>query len=368
MSGQDFHSSSSGARNRHHHHNDPNDRADYAEYGASRPHNTMHASTDTVIDTSHLSNEKKENMIINKRGSFVYLPVWHDWERGPINDLEVGSWYFVWGSLMWMLFPILPLIDLYYPLFPANEDADDTPLPIAESDANYALVMLSGLLFTIGSIFFVRCFWEPSPEPYFTYLQGSWLHEHVESDELVGAWFFFLGSIPALPFSIIYIVFEPESFENWGTLFISLIVVVGTYLFVLACYPSIRDCEGSQVCPQYMAYCFGKDHPILYHVQNNWIAGCWLFYWGSVIGAVAAAIIFVMKWYARNYFEMYTFFITFVDSLLFGIGSAYYVAGSYPMNNKAIDEALSDAEDKDKLEEGDSVIVVNGSTHVTSTA
>ena len=38
------------------------------------------------------------------------------------------------------------------------------------------------------------------------------------------------------------------------------------------------------------------------------------------------------------------------------------------MNNKAIDEALSDAEDKDKLEEGDSVTVVNGSTHVTSTA
>ena len=362
MSGQDFNSFS--GRHRHHHHDNPNARADRAEYGVARAHNTMHASTDTVIDASQLSDEKKENMIINKRGYFVGLPVWHDWERGPINDLEVGSWYFVWGSVIWMLFPILPLIDLYYPLFPGNEDADDTPLPIAESDANYALVMLSGLLFTIGSIFFVRCFWEPRPEPYFKDVKG-WLYEHVESDELVAAWFFFFGSVPALPFSIIYIVFEPDGMENWGTLFISLIVIVGTYLFVLACYPSIRDSEESQICPQYMAYCFGRDAPIVYHVQNNWIAGCWLFYWGSVIGAVAAAIIFVMKCYARNYFEMYSFFVTFVDSLIFAVGSAYYVAGGYPMNNKAIDEALSDAEDK---QEGGTTTIatIDGNTQVLS--
>lgn len=69
--------------------------------------------------------------------------------------------YFVWGSVLWMLFPIVPLIDLYYPLFPSNEDADDTPLPLVENDANYGLLILSGLLFTIGSLFFVRCFSEP---------------------------------------------------------------------------------------------------------------------------------------------------------------------------------------------------------------
>jgi len=73
---------------------------------------------------------------------------------------------------------------LYYPIFPSNEDADDTPLPIAESDANYALVILSGLCFTIGSLFFVRTFLEPQPTPFFAHIEG-FLKEHVDSDELV---------------------------------------------------------------------------------------------------------------------------------------------------------------------------------------
>ena len=52
----------------------------------------MRQATDVLIDTSHLSDAKRELMIINKRGAFQWLPVWHDPYRGPINDLEVGSW------------------------------------------------------------------------------------------------------------------------------------------------------------------------------------------------------------------------------------------------------------------------------------
>ena len=57
-----------------------------------RQQSAMQSSTDHVVDTSEFSSEKKETMIINKRGAFQWLPVWHDWERGPINDLETGSW------------------------------------------------------------------------------------------------------------------------------------------------------------------------------------------------------------------------------------------------------------------------------------
>ena len=70
----------------------------------------------------------------------------------------------------------------------------------------------------------------------------------------------------------------------------------------------------------------------------------------SLIGAVCAGIMFVMKWYARDYFEMYAFFITFVDCMLFTVGSAYYVAGSYPIGNDTIDEALGASDEKDKKE------------------
>ena len=34
--------------------------------------------------------------------------------------------------------------------------------------------------------------------------------------------------------------------------------------------------------------------------------------------------------------------------MIFTIGSMYFVSGSYPMNNKAVDEALSDADGTQK--------------------
>lgn len=92
--------------------------------------------------------------------------------------------YFVWGSVIWFLFPIIPIIDIYHPLFPSNEDNDDVPLPMAENIANFILVMLSGVLFTIGSLFFVRSFWEPKLESFFENLGGCCL-EHFGTDEQV---------------------------------------------------------------------------------------------------------------------------------------------------------------------------------------
>ena len=63
------------------------------ETSTNQKPSTMHMSTmEQVLDTSNLSVATRERMIINKRGSFEWLPVWHDFERGPINDLEVGSW------------------------------------------------------------------------------------------------------------------------------------------------------------------------------------------------------------------------------------------------------------------------------------
>lgn len=66
-----------------------------ATQSGSAGHNpsTMHQSVDVVFDTSHMSDAKKEILIIGKRGAFQWLPVVFDLERGPLNDLEVGSWY-----------------------------------------------------------------------------------------------------------------------------------------------------------------------------------------------------------------------------------------------------------------------------------
>lgn len=217
-------------------------------------------------------------------------------------------------------------------------------------------------MFTVGSLFFVRCFLEPRVESFFHGFGGCW-EEHFESDELIAAWFFFFGSIPAIPIAIIYLISDPYAVENWGTFALSIMLVIGTYLFVLACYPTYKHNKDHQVCTVLMKWCFGKDANIIYHSQNNWLCGCWIFYWSSLISAIAAGIIFVMKLYARNYYEMYVFSITFLDCLIFTIGSAYFVSGSYPMNNKAIDDALSgdEAENGVKVESVDqSVVAVLG--------
>ena len=67
--------------------------ATQSEPGTPMQTTSIRQSVDSVIDTSHLSDAKKEIMIISKRGAFQWLPVVYDLERGPINDLEVGSWY-----------------------------------------------------------------------------------------------------------------------------------------------------------------------------------------------------------------------------------------------------------------------------------
>jgi len=253
----------------------------------------------------------------------------------------------VWGSVLWTLFPIIPIIDLYHPLFPGNEDNDDTPLPITDDSANYILVMSSGIFFVVGSLFFVRSFYEPKFEAFFAQYGGCCL-VNFGTDEQAAAWFFLIGTIPALPIVLVYIYFDPYSFFNWFSLVCTILLVIGTYLFVLAVYPEMKE-KTNQFFPDCVISVVGKDSELVYHMQNDWIVGCWVFFYGTLITTIWAAFFFVAKLYSRNYYECYVFFTTFIDCIIFVIGSMYFVAGSYPMTDKTIDEALADS-DEDKPE------------------
>ena len=59
--------------------------------------------------------ENTKEAIIKKRVVFVWLPVAYS------NDIEHGSIWYFWGSVLTILIPIFPLISLYEDLWPNDE-------------------------------------------------------------------------------------------------------------------------------------------------------------------------------------------------------------------------------------------------------
>ena len=133
----------------------------------------------------------------------------------------------MWGSLLAMLTAVVPLVDYYVHFF---ETTDDT-LPVLEFTETWAMLIISGFFFTLGSYCFVRAFEEPEKHPLFTW-------RHFASDELLGAWLFLFGTIPAVPYCLAYWLLEPGEMIYFLSVIVSCLCVLATYLFVLACYPS----------------------------------------------------------------------------------------------------------------------------------
>jgi len=138
-----------------------------------------------------------------------------------------GGRWFVWGSFITTVFPILILCNKYIHIY----ETHNSTLPALGYYVTWIMVLFSGLFFTLGSLAFVRAFEEPPLPPLF-----KW--RHVQTDELLAAWLFMLGTVPALPYSAIWFITYPSQ-----VLYICYIAASGTfvfctYLFVLACYPS----------------------------------------------------------------------------------------------------------------------------------
>lgn len=163
----------------------------------------------------------KAEVIIFRRGAFRWLPVLCS------NDLVHGSWWMVWGSLGCALFAVVPLIQQYLVFYSQHDDL----LPSVDFDLTWALLIFSGFFFTLGSLAFVRAFEEPPKRALFYW------YKHLQSDELLGAWLFLLGTVPSVPYTLVFFLIKP-SFTYLGALSSSGVFVVGTVLFVMACYPS----------------------------------------------------------------------------------------------------------------------------------
>lgn len=140
---------------------------------------------------------ESQNIVVKmERVSFKWLP------RCFSNDLVHGSWWFVVGSAVSTMIPVIPLIDLSYHFFniPPSSDVKAFDQPFT-----WLLLISSGLFFTLGSFALVLHFEENQGDEHF-----SSTDTHEEDDAaVIAAWLFFLGSIPFIPYTIAFLINQP---------------------------------------------------------------------------------------------------------------------------------------------------------------
>jgi hypothetical protein len=73
--------------------------------------------------------------------------------------------------------------------------------------------------------------------------------------------------------------------------------------------------------------CFGSHHSVIKHIQNDWLAGTWFFFYASLLSSFASLLYLIYSCRNANQLEIFIYSSSFVDMTIFTIGSAYFVAG-----------------------------------------
>lgn len=136
--------------------------------------------------------------------------------------------WFVVGSVLMLFISCFVLAATYYDTALGD---DDSSLGRTEFRIEWALLLISGAFFSLGSYAFVRAMHEPHMKPMCTIY-------HIHTDELIGSWSFSLAVLPAIPYSLIFLK-EIGGLVYLGMLFVSVACFLGTLIFVYASYPAV---------------------------------------------------------------------------------------------------------------------------------
>jgi hypothetical protein len=258
--------------------------------------------------------------VIAKRGALHWLPVRH-WR----NDLIHGSWWFIIGSVLFMLSSIIVVINS--DINRIHMGTDDSILNEREYDATWVLMSISGFFYTLGSVAFMRAVHEDPPmRPL-----SSWYH--FQSDELLGSWFFVFGTLPFIPYCLIYLSASDGSYEYFGALIIVILGCLGCLLFVRGCYPTgsseVARRQFVQPCLHCFLYCCCTKRFLERHLANDWLTGTWIILIGTILAVIGSFMALVYYLAVYNSLLVYIFATGLVYNIAFMIGSAYFVAGSY---------------------------------------
>lgn len=255
--------------------------------------------------------------IIANRGYFHSLPV----RCG--SDLEHGAIWYLYGSILTILIPIFPLISIF-----ENHAfwENDSIVPFVAHAVVYCLLIWIGICYSVGSALFIRTVRQDT-EPLF-------LWKHIATDELHAMWWFYFGTLPTVPICAVYVFFNKYSAQYWIAFVVSFIATIVVHFGVFMTYPSGED-EGrapitgsSVIAPLFQKYicCCSSFHR---HMSNDWLLVSWIFLIGSLFAMVMEFGMFIHACRESDNRSMFDYSTGFVDMLLFAIGSAYFVAGSY---------------------------------------
>ncbi len=92
----------------------------------------------------------------------------------------------------------------------------------------------------------------------------------------------------------------------------------------------------------------GEKHWLLRHVANDWLASCWVFLYGGLLSTLLCYLALFFQ--TENDRQLYVWITSFVNSSMFLIGSAYFVAGSYPRDETW---EMLELNDMDEAESGE---------------
>lgn len=278
------------------------------------------------LTDGNISPSATRSIIVARRRAFRWMPVLFS------NDLVHGSWWYVLGSLFTTIVSGILLANLYVLIL----DKDKTILSTEDNTAAWALLTLSGLVYTIGSLVFTRALYLPRLPP----LIPGW--RHVATDELLASWLFLVGTLPAVPYCALFLA-SRDAMLYWCMLAASLFAVFACAIFVYVCYPSERK---TSIALETLERLFGPRESLRVHCENDLLFASWMAFVGCFI-ATGAFLLYTLYegLYAHSGCGRACLFLhisSTVDCALFLIGSAYFVAGSYS---------------EDALEPGESAVI-----------
>lgn len=304
-----------------------NNRGSSSSIGNAQAQSVMRRAVARAMDK--FETRTKSQRVLDRRGALKFLPVLFE------NDLIHGSWYFTAGSIYVVIAASITLANGFDNKFLGD---DSSNLSDYHYRATWVLVLLSGVFFTLGSLAFVRAVHEPPLAPFFPRVY------HCQSDELIGSWFFFLGVVPLLPYCFIFLV-EASTLTSkilyTGGLVMAVLLLIAAFLFARACYPSAANASGRPqqyilpVLDCCLKACLLSEKWMALHLANDWLAGCWVLLWATVALTIGCFVLLVLAIQDRHSLPIFIYGTAFSENVLFSIGAAYFVSGSYPERGNA---------------------------------
>ncbi len=200
---------------------------------------------------------------------------------------------------------------------------DGSALPLFHAAATWVILIICGFFFTAGSWVSCRAFEYPPVKP----LLGRW--SCCFSDELLSAWLFLFGALPAPLFVAIFLYAEPDSLDQWAMMIMAIILVTVSAVFVHICrFPQHGETK-SYVTPLLKKMlCGDRSGVVERHLFSDWLVTAWMMYYMSLITTVASFLMMLFHVQFRNDRQIFIFGSGCLDTIFFLVGCMYYLGMS----------------------------------------